>query len=389
MTFSNSAISDILATTIQSRTRELADNLTQNNAILMRLDEKGKIKPITGGYIIYEEMMYDDPNTSNVNSYNGSELLNIAPDSPISAAQFIMKQYAASVVISGKERLINSGKEKMIDLLNSRLEISEARLRNRLSQDLYGDGTGNGGKNLDGLAAMIPRPTKQSPATPGSPQAYYQYINTGNYGGIDRSIWRYWNPYGCFVAPFQNGTSGNYTYTSGFVGGTPGNTGVNALDVMTNVSLQLTRGKDKVDLIMAGSYMYGQYVKSLQTIQRITDEKMAAAGFASLKFYGGGSSCDVVLGGGYAGPLNIMTNEPATPAANSPAAYGQEDSFTMYFLNTDYIHFRPHVDCEFTPLGKRMSVNQDAVVETMLWAGNLTCSNQFLQGVVYAPASAS
>ena len=382
MTFSNSQISDILATTIQSRTRELADNLTQNNALLMRLDEKGKIKPLTGGYIIYQEMMYDDPNTSNVNSYNGSELLNIAPDSPISAAQFLMKQYSASIVISGKERLINAGKEKMIDLLDSRMEISEMRMRNRLSQDLYGDGTGNAGKNLDGLAAMIPTPV--APSTPTAATPYYQYINTGIYGGIDRSIWRYWNPFGCYVGKIAAGQSG-------FIGGIPGTmigtNAVNALDIMTNVSLQLTRGKDKVDLIMAGSYMYQQYVKSLQTIQRITDEKMAAAGFASLKFYGGGSSCDVVLGGGYAGPLNITLNEGTAPSGPNPYSYGQENSYTMYFLNTDYIHFRPHVDCEFTPLGKRMSVNQDAVVETMLWAGNLTCDNQFLQGVVYAPAS--
>lgn len=383
MTFSNSAISDILTTTIQSRTRELADNLEQNNVILMRLGEKGNIKPLTGGYIIYQEMMYDDPNTSNVNSYNGSELLNIAPDSPISAAQFLMKQYAASVVISGKERLINSGKEKMISLIDSRMEISEKRLRNRLSQDLYGDGSGNGGKNLDGLAAMIPNPVISNAA---NSTPFYQYINTGNYGGIDRSIWRYWNPFGCYVSP-TTPIGG----TSGFVGGPPtaGNS-PNALDIMTTVGLQLTRGKDKVDLILAGNYMYQQYVKSLQSIQRITDEKMAAAGFASLKFYGGGSSCDVVLGGGYSGPLNITINEQGkVPSANSPVAYGQEDSYKMYFLNTDYIHFRPHVDCEFTPLGKRMSVNQDAVVETMLWAGNLTCDNQFLQGIVYAPKSSS
>ena len=32
MAFANSAITDIIATTIQSRSGELADNLTQNNA---------------------------------------------------------------------------------------------------------------------------------------------------------------------------------------------------------------------------------------------------------------------------------------------------------------------------------------------------------------------
>ena len=38
MAFPN--ISDILATTIESRTRKIADNVTKNNAILMKLESK-------------------------------------------------------------------------------------------------------------------------------------------------------------------------------------------------------------------------------------------------------------------------------------------------------------------------------------------------------------
>ena len=45
MAFANSAITDIIATTIQSRSGVLADNLTQNNAILQRLQQKVKVNP--------------------------------------------------------------------------------------------------------------------------------------------------------------------------------------------------------------------------------------------------------------------------------------------------------------------------------------------------------
>ena len=45
--------------------------------------------------------MYNDPNTNNANSYSGYEVLNITPDSPISAAQFSITQYADSVTMSG------------------------------------------------------------------------------------------------------------------------------------------------------------------------------------------------------------------------------------------------------------------------------------------------
>jgi hypothetical protein len=34
--------------------------------------------------------------------------------------------------------------------------------------------------------------------------------------------------------------------------------------------------------------------------------------------------------------------------------------------------------------GQRVPANQDAVVKMMLWAGNMTISNAFLQGVLTA-----
>ena len=171
MAFANSAITDIIATTIQSRSGELADNLTQNNAILQRLQQKGNVRPFSGGNVILEEIMYNDPNTNNANSYSGYEVINIQPDSPISAAQYSICQYADAVTMSGLEMLQNSSKEAIIDLLDGRMQVSEARLLNRISGDLYLDGTGNGGKNITGLAAAIP----DSPTS-------------GTYAGIDRSV---------------------------------------------------------------------------------------------------------------------------------------------------------------------------------------------------------
>ena len=43
MAFANSAISDIIATTIESRTKSAQNNLSNNNALLMRLSERGNI----------------------------------------------------------------------------------------------------------------------------------------------------------------------------------------------------------------------------------------------------------------------------------------------------------------------------------------------------------
>jgi len=248
--------------------------------------------------------------------------LNISPDSPISAAQFKIAQYAASVTMSGLEMLQNSSKEAIIDLIDGRMQVSEARLLNRISGDLYGDGTGNGGKNIDGLAAAI----AVSPTT-------------GTYGGINRANFTFWR---------------NQITT--------GATSATMLAKMTEAAIKQIRGTDKADLYIAGNNMYQFFVNALQAIQRITTEESGAAGFASLKFYGGGTSADVVLGGGIG---------------------AQENANYMYLLNTNYIFFRPHKERNFVPIGgERQAINQDAIVKLYGFAGNMTTSNAQLQGLL-------
>ena len=71
MAFANDTITDIIATTIQNRSGKLADNLTNNNALLRVLRKKGNVRPFSGGNVIFEEIMYNDPSTNNCNSYSG------------------------------------------------------------------------------------------------------------------------------------------------------------------------------------------------------------------------------------------------------------------------------------------------------------------------------
>jgi hypothetical protein len=106
---------------------------------------------------------------------NTDEVLNVGENSPISAAQFSIAQYAGAVTISGLQMLQNSSKEQIIDLLEGRMKVTEAQLMNRIDYDMYQDGTGNSGKNLTGLAAAVPTNSA-----------------TGTYGGISRGTWAFW-----------------------------------------------------------------------------------------------------------------------------------------------------------------------------------------------------
>lgn len=56
MAFANSAVSDIIATNIQSRTGELADNFTNNNGFLRKMKMRGNVKTFSGGNLIMQEL---------------------------------------------------------------------------------------------------------------------------------------------------------------------------------------------------------------------------------------------------------------------------------------------------------------------------------------------
>jgi hypothetical protein len=47
-------VGEIVATTIQSRNKQLADNVSNSNALLAKLAAKGNIKPVSGGDQIFE-----------------------------------------------------------------------------------------------------------------------------------------------------------------------------------------------------------------------------------------------------------------------------------------------------------------------------------------------
>ena len=323
----SSTMTEIVTTTLRNRTGKLADNVTKNNALLNRLKKKGKVKTVSGGRTIVQELEYAQNGT--YKRYSGYESLNIAPSDVFTGAEYNYAQSACAVSISGLEMIQNSGEEAIIDLLESRIENAEKTLTNNVALDCYSDGTADGGRQIGGLQLLV----SQTPTT-------------GTVGGIDCST-----------------TQGTFWRNVAFSGVTTGGAATSSSNIqsyMNRVYVQLVRGSDKPDLIVADNNYWRLYLESLQAIQRITNTDLATAGFDNLKYM----SADVVLDGGYGG--GAPTN-------------------SMYFLNTDYIYFRPHVDRFFAPLGDdRFSVNQDAMVKLIGFAGNMTTSNRFLQGVLSA-----
>jgi hypothetical protein len=315
MAFPN--VSDIIATTIESRSRKIADNVTKNNALLSKLEKRGRIKAFSGGSKILQEMSFAE--NSNAGWYSGYDILPVGVSDVISAAEFNIKQAAVPVVISGLEQLQNSGRERMIDLMESRLGVAESTMANLVCGGLYSDGTGAANKEIDGLDAAVPLdPT------------------TGTYGGIDRSTWTFWQ------SQIQD---------------TSGLTSATIQATMNLLWSSLVRGMDAPDLILMDNTIWNLYTNALQAQQRFMSADVGDSGFPTLKFM----SADVCLDGGIGG---------FCPAG------------TAFFLNTNYIHYRPHRDRNMVSLSpnRRYATNQDAEVQILGWAGNLTTSGAQFQG---------
>ena len=274
-------LSEIVTTTLYNRRKKLADNVSANNALLQRLERKGKRKPFSGGRQIVQEIEYGENST--FGWYSGYDPLNISPSDVFTAAVYDIKQASVAVSISGLEELQNSGEEQMIDLLEGRISNAEKTMRNQMSAAVYGDGTAAGGKAIGGLQLLV------------------SDAGTGTVGGINSGTWDFWQNI-AFDATTDGGAAADET---------------NILSYMNQLWLQLVRGTDKPDLIVADNNYYRYYMEALQPQQRFTSAEMAEAGFESLKYM----SADVIFDGGIDG--------------SAPANH-------MYFLNTDYIYMRPH-----------------------------------------------
>ncbi len=316
----NSEYDDIFTTTLKNRSGQLADAVSNNNALLKRLQEKGHNRALSGGSKIVEELEYGQGDMS---WYSGYDTIEYTPKQLFSAAEYSLKLCAVPVAVSGEDMLKNSSKFQMMDLFEKRIENAVKTMSNKMAEAVYGDGTAANGKAIGGLKLLV----ADAPST-------------GTVGGINRA------------------TAGNEFWRNKSTTASEALTVDTIRPAMDKMYMSLNRGTDKPDMIITGNDLYSLFEQSLTAQQRFTDSKLAESGFEALRFKG----ADVVCDGGQGGCC-------------------PEDR--MYFLNSNYLYLRSHQDRNMKVIGgERMAVNQDAIYKIIGWAGNMTMSNAALQGVL-------
>ena len=241
MAFANGTNYDaLLSTTLANYRDKLTDNVFTARPLTYWLSDKGRIRMETGGAKLVEQLIYGQNST--VKSYTGYESLSLTEQEGITAAEYDWKQYGASIAISGIEEAKNNGEHAIINLLESKIMQAEESMREGFNQMFFADGTGNSGKNWNGLGNLV----EANVAV----------------GGIDPAVVgnEYWKSY-------ENNTAGALT-----------------LAQMATAYNTTSVGNDHPDVILTSQTLFEKYESLLQPQLRYTDTKTADAGFQNLLF---------------------------------------------------------------------------------------------------------
>lgn len=215
------------------------DQFFQSRALFFKLRDRAKT--LTGGTEIRVPLMTGANTTAG--SYSAYDQLDVSPQQPFANAAFNWKQYAVSISISGAEEKKNQGEAQILDLLSGQEQNARESLFNSLNTDAFGDGTGNGGRALDGLGISVD--------------------STGTLGGISRATYSWW-------AANEDAMGGALTIAQ-----------------MRNTFNDCTQGtNDAPDLIVTTQTLYESYEGLLQPDMRFEDKTTADGGFRNLMFKG-------------------------------------------------------------------------------------------------------
>lgn len=323
----SATFTELVTTTLRRSGTEVADNVSEHNALLNVMKRKNKIKTVSGGYEIQEPLEYAENST--YQRYSGYEQLNTQASDVLTSAKYEWKQIALHVTASGRELRLNNGKEAMINLVKSRKRNAMNTAKNNMSVDIYSDGALS--NQIGGLANLI------------------QTDGTGTVGGINASTFSFWQN------QFKEATGTNTAASPSTANAAQFKADMNALWLST------VRGNDKPDIIVMTHDFYSLYELGEQQLQRYADSDLANAGFETLKY----KSANVVF--------DDNTN------------FGTTDE-KAYFLNTNYLYLVQHREAQWTTDEEKKPVNQDAVVIPMYWMGNMVTTNRARQGILFDAA---
>ena len=149
------------------------DNIHDDYWLFNRFSEGAGFKAVNGGRSLTGPIEYALNTT--VKAYTDLDLLDTTRVDVFDEFEYPWKEYAGTVVMSELEKAKNQGEGRKFDLLAGKLQNLRNTFKRVINTDMFGLGTGSGGKVIGGLQYLVP----DSPIT-------------GTVGGINRATFTFW-----------------------------------------------------------------------------------------------------------------------------------------------------------------------------------------------------
>src|SRR3972149_1008326 len=203
-----SSFSELVSTTFREHKKEIADAVSNHNALYRRLIKKGRTRRVDGGLSIVSPVEYAE--NSNYQRYSGYDPLSVGASDILTSAEYPWCQVSVNITASGRELRINKGQNAFINLVKTRIKNAQKTMANGLASDFYSAGSLS--NQIGGLQSLIAD------------------AGTGTVGGINSTTYSFWaNVVQSAAAPLQGGSAI-----------TPGPTTIESL--MLPLYLRLPRG---------------------------------------------------------------------------------------------------------------------------------------------------
>lgn len=320
--------------------KELIDNIGATNAFFFEIMKKELYEAQDGGAYIQIPLMYA---LAPADSYDGYDELSTVPTDGITDAIFQWRQCASPIAYSMKE--MKQNKQKIVDLVKSRIKQAEMGLQEYFSQSLLWGAAADGGA----LTSARTSPVNGSPSIdPLTLLIAFDPTTSTTIGNINQNTSTWWRN--------KTKTSAATTYDTYLL----------EMDNIFNSTALGTGGRP--DIVLADQTSYELFVHALfQKYRQVkTDENFPFENTV------------------YKGAHVVMDDKvpDAFTGVSSAATFG-----TMFFINSQYFKMIHETDSDFEMLedqnGKTFQkpTNGDSRVGHVAWMGNLTVQNRRKQGI--------
>ena len=166
-------LDSLYTTTFQLRRKEIVDQVFLSTPFWYLLTKGGKRRTEQGGRWIEVPLAYSKNET--VKYFGKGDTISIQDTDPLTVARWNWKYLAGTIARYFVDDQRNRGRGAVINLMNAKIDNLQRSLIDKMEVSLFGDGTGDSGKAIDGLGNIVA-------IAPG----------TGTVAGINRASYDWW-----------------------------------------------------------------------------------------------------------------------------------------------------------------------------------------------------